>query len=807
MLLHPEGARVVLVEPGTHARWLNLHRPIVRERRFTVLLWCSASCVDSLKRDAPDFMDWISHRIEVPAMAPRYVVEELRASEREGGVLGVSRAPLVPTGWRVVSALAPFGELRDACRQAPVWVTDVHDALGWLGARVAQVAAGERHGLVLADPRVLGADERWLDARPVPWREAARQLEAQGVAEPGVRAALMGLDPRALGVERPEPIRLTMDPRWVVLMERAREAPDVELIRLAAELELVSLAEAWLTEAAVTPSIAAEALRIRAQRALRSGDSEGALRLLSEAIVGAQGDERERAECLHDLAIVLVVRGELSEAMRILQAQLPVYERLGDIRSRAVTMGQIADILSAWGQLDEALRIFEAEVLPAFERLGALRSRAVTMGQIAGILQARGQVDEALRVFEAEVLPGPSSGSATFAPGRSPWGRSPTSSRRGANSTTPSASARRKNSPSTSGSATFAPGGHPSREDRRHPRGARPTRRRPPHLCGRSPSCLRAARRRSLRAVTMGKIADILQARGQLDDALRIRGRKNSPSTSGSATFARGRSPWGRSPTSSRRADNSTTPSASDRRKNSPSTSGSATFAPGRSPWGRSPTSSRRAGQLDDALRIRRRKNSPSTSGSATFAPERAVTMGKIADILTARGQLDDALRIRQEEELPVFERLGEVGEQAVTVGKIADILTARGYLDDALRIRREEELPVFEQLGDEHSRAVTMGKIADILQAQGKVDEALRTRTEEQLPVYERLGDVRSLLVAHVKVALTLLLRRRAEDVPEIARQLGESLSAARAHGFAVEAGQIAEIMEQLGLPLPAEQ
>ncbi|MCA9638005.1 MAG: hypothetical protein KC420_18380, partial [Myxococcales bacterium] len=108
---------------------------------------------------------------------------------------------------------------------------------------------------------------------------------------------------------------------------------------------------------------------------------------------------------------------------------------------------------------------------------------------------------------------------------------------------------------------------------------------------------------------------------------------------------------------------------------------------------------------------------------------------------------------------------------------------------------------------GDEHSRAVTMGKIADILEAQGKVDESLRTRTEDQLQVYERLGDVRSLLVAHVKVALTLLLRRRAEDVPEIARQLGESLSAARAHGFAVEAGQIAEIMEQLGLPLPAEQ
>ena len=35
--------------------------------------------------------------------------------------------------------------------------------------------------------------------------------------------------------------------------------------------------------------------------------------------------------------------------------------------------------------------------------------------------------------------------------------------------------------------------------------------------------------------------------------------------------------------------------------------------------------------------------------------------MGTIADILQARGELDEALRIRQQEELPVYERLGDV--------------------------------------------------------------------------------------------------------------------------------------------------
>ena len=85
--------------------------------------------------------------------------------------------------------------------------------------------------------------------------------------------------------------------------------------------------------------------------------------------------------------------------------------------------------------------------------------------------------------------------------------------------------------------------------------------------------------------------------------------------------------------------------------------------------------------------------------------------MGKIADILQARGQLDEALRIRREEELPVYERLGDVRSTAVTMGKIADILQARGQLDEALRIRREEQLPVYERLGDVRSTAVTMGQ------------------------------------------------------------------------------------------------
>jgi tetratricopeptide (TPR) repeat protein len=180
-------------------------------------------------------------------------------------------------------------------------------------------------------------------------------------------------------------------------------------------------------------------------------------------------------------------------------------------------------------------------------------------------------------------------------------------------------------------------------------------------------------------------------------------------------------------------------------------------------------------GQLDEALKIRNEEELPVYERLGDVR-ERAVTMGRIADILQDRGQLDEALKIRNEEELPVYERLGGVRERTVAIGKIADILQARGQLDEALKIRNEELLPVYERLGDVRSRAVTMGRIADISQARGQLDEALRIRYDEQLPVFERLGDVHERAVTMGRIANILQARgdldgslrvRREEELP----------------------------------------
>ena len=91
---------------------------------------------------------------------------------------------------------------------------------------------------------------------------------------------------------------------------------------------------------------------------------------------------------------------------------------------------------------------------------------------------------------------------------------------------------------------------------------------------------------------------------------------------------------------------------------------------------------------------------------------------------------------------------------------------TRRGDLDEALRIRTEEEIPIYERLGDARSLAIAKGRIAGILEARGDLDAALRIRTEKEIPVYERLGDQRSLAAARAEIKrLRLEIARRTQS------------------------------------------
>lgn len=157
-------------------------------------------------------------------------------------------------------------------------------------------------------------------------------------------------------------------------------------------------------------------------------------------------------------------------------------------------------------------------------------------------------------------------------------------------------------------------------------------------------------------------------------------------------------------------------------------------------------------GEFDEALRIHREEALPIYERRGE-SWRRAYTLGRIADLIAARGEPDEALRIRREQVLPAYDHLGDVRSCVFTLGEIADVLADRGEFDEALRIRREKELPVYERLGDVQARAVTLGKIADMIARRGERDRAL-VMWREALAVFERLGNHRSIADATQRIA-----------------------------------------------------
>ncbi|MCC8999499.1 MAG: tetratricopeptide repeat protein [Candidatus Contendobacter sp.] len=154
-------------------------------------------------------------------------------------------------------------------------------------------------------------------------------------------------------------------------------------------------------------------------------------------------------------------------------------------------------------------------------------------------------------------------------------------------------------------------------------------------------------------------------------------------------------------------------------------------------------------GELNEALRILRESVLPLFEGKGR---DWAVMQGKIADILQACGDYEEALRIRREEELPVYERLGDVREKAVVLEKIANLLKRLGKYDEALRIFQEDVLPVFERLGEARallicranigSNYLTRGAAGDHENALEFLNLALQDAQRLQLPEAQQIAE-----------------------------------------------------------------
>lgn len=206
-------------------------------------------------------------------------------------------------------------------------------------------------------------------------------------------------------------------------------------------------------------------------------------------------------------------------------------------------------------------------------------------------------------------------------------------------------------------------------------------------------------------------------------------------------------------------------------------------------------------GNFSESLRIRREQELPIYERLGDEVA-RAVTLGEIADMLKMLGNTEEALRIHREEELPIYEKHDDIRSRAITLGQIADILSNRGELEEALRVHRDEELPVYEKLNDTRSYAVTLSQVANILQLRGERDEALRILHNKVLPVFEKSRDIRGRAITLGRIADILFangnfdesLRIRREEELPVYEKLGDIRSKA------LTLGKIADVLQARG-------
>ena len=134
----------------------------------------------------------------------------------------------------------------------------------------------------------------------------------------------------------------------------------------------------------------------------RTGDVEKAQTYIEKTLEQKTEDRFTTASSYLQLARILVQKGEVEQALAMLETSKDLFFEIKAEREAAIISGDIARIKVSKGDVDEALKLHH-EMIQVFDKLGDTREKAVTLGDIARIKVSKGDVDEALKLHHEEL--------------------------------------------------------------------------------------------------------------------------------------------------------------------------------------------------------------------------------------------------------------------------------------------------------------------------------------------------------------------------------------------------------------------
>jgi len=125
-------------------------------------------------------------------------------------------------------------------------------------------------------------------------------------------------------------------------------------------------------------------LRARLEQAVRAAEAEG--------------NKRDTAAFIHNLAILAQDTGEYDEARRLYRQSLEINEELGNRAGIASTLHQLGGLAQDTGEYDKARRLYR-QSLEINEELGDRAVIASTLHELGRLAQDTGEYDEARRLY------------------------------------------------------------------------------------------------------------------------------------------------------------------------------------------------------------------------------------------------------------------------------------------------------------------------------------------------------------------------------------------------------------------------